>query len=282
MTGMAKTGAPAAAIRHHYDEDAAFFRLWLGRSMAYSAALWGPGDTLDEAQNRKLTWIMDQARIGPGSKVLDVGCGWGSYTAVHPEGGICTGLTLSPRQRQYVQAHFPRQRILLQNWQDFYSDEEAFDAMVSIESFEHFAMPGLTRKAKVDGYRRFFRWSAGRLVRGGRLVVQTNVWGAGGPVANDFIGTEIFPESDLPAVDEILEACRGYFTVKLQVEDPENYLKTCDAWRKNLHRHRRAAVEQVGVDQVRRFQRYLHYAKLGFHRGAVGLVRLILEKRDPV
>ena len=77
----AARGASGAAIRHHYDRGNAFFRLWLDNSMTYSCALWddaNKNDTLEAAQWRKIDWHIDQAGAKNATRVLDIGCGWGS------------------------------------------------------------------------------------------------------------------------------------------------------------------------------------------------------------
>ena len=73
----------ARSVRHHYDVSNDFFRLMLGESMTYSCALFSRGaTTLEEAQEAKLELVCTKLALSPGQRVLDVGCGWGSF-AIH-------------------------------------------------------------------------------------------------------------------------------------------------------------------------------------------------------
>src|SRR5918911_2587593 len=89
------------AVRHHYDVSNEFFRLMLGPSLTYSMAIWSRGATdLEDAQRTKLDIVCAKLCLQEGQRVLDVGCGWGSF-ALHAAGryGVhVTGLTLSEPQ----------------------------------------------------------------------------------------------------------------------------------------------------------------------------------------
>ena len=88
----------ARAVRHHYDVSNAFFALFLDPSMTYSCAIFSRGaSTLEEAQSTKLELVCDKLALEPGDRVLDVGCGWGSF-AIHAaatRGVEVVGITLS-------------------------------------------------------------------------------------------------------------------------------------------------------------------------------------------
>ena len=91
----------ARAVRHHYDVSNDFFRLFLGESLTYSCALFSRGArTLEEAQEAKLELVCTKLGLEPGQRVLDVGCGWGSF-AIHAaanHGVSVVGITLSEPQ----------------------------------------------------------------------------------------------------------------------------------------------------------------------------------------
>src|SRR5436305_7612417 len=93
----------ARAVRHHYDVSNEYFALFLDSSMTYSCAIFSRGaKTLEEAQETKLELVCTKLGLQPGERVLDVGCGWGSF-AIHAaknHGARVLGVTLSEPQAQ--------------------------------------------------------------------------------------------------------------------------------------------------------------------------------------
>jgi cyclopropane-fatty-acyl-phospholipid synthase len=93
----------AAAVRYHYDAGNEFFGLFLDASMTYSCALFSRGArTLEEAQRAKLELVAQKLGLRAGQRVLDVGCGWGSFAiyAAREHGASVLGITLSAPQAQ--------------------------------------------------------------------------------------------------------------------------------------------------------------------------------------
>ena len=103
----------AEAIRYHYDVGNEFFALFLDPSMTYSCALFSRGaQTLEEAQRAKLDLIAQKLELKAGQRVLDVGCGWGSFAihAARDYGVSVTGITLSPSQAELARSAGRRRR----------------------------------------------------------------------------------------------------------------------------------------------------------------------------
>src|SRR5690242_15666952 len=105
-------GRDVAAISHHYDVGNDFYRLVLGESMTYSCAYWAqdpsPAFGLDDAQYAKCDLVARKLGLGEGMRVLDVGCGWGTFAlyAARTYGVRVVGVTLSQEQ-----AAFARKRM---------------------------------------------------------------------------------------------------------------------------------------------------------------------------
>src|SRR5215471_11884052 len=155
-------GASAEAIRFHYDVGNDFYRLWLDPSMTYTCALFANGEEEDkifEAQVRKMDYHSALTAAAGCGRVLDIGCGWGGmlhrlvseHRVAH-----AVGLTLSEAQAEWIQRE-PDARIELriEDWKD-HSPREPYDAIVSIESMEAFARPGLSAAKKIAVYSDFF------------------------------------------------------------------------------------------------------------------------------
>jgi cyclopropane-fatty-acyl-phospholipid synthase len=155
-------------------------RLSLGELADFSGAKYD-GDftlTLDQAQRRKHDYVAEQIGIGPGRRLLDLGCGWGRLLYYTQErGGSGVGVTLSSAQvaacrRQGLDVHLQDARTV---------DRESFglfDAVASLGAFEHFCSPEDFRAGRQeDVYRDLFARVASVLPERGRFYLQTMVYG---------------------------------------------------------------------------------------------------------
>ena len=129
-------------IHAHYDLGNAFYALWLDPTLTYSAAMFAsPDEPLEAAQRRKLATMAAKACVRPGDRVLEIGCGWGSFArhAAADLGAHVTGLTISAAQHEVATARLraaglaDRVDVRLEDWRD---TRGTFDAIVSIEMFE--------------------------------------------------------------------------------------------------------------------------------------------------
>lgn len=276
------TGASADAIQHHYDVSNAFYALWLDPTMTYSSALWLEQDEdLETAQRNKLDWHLDRAGFAAGMRLLDIGCGWGGLIRRaldrHADAS-CVGLTLSQAQAEAIQAKAdPRVEVRLENWQDHRS-EGGYDAIVSIGAFEHFARLDQSPEEKIAGYRRFFEFCRDQLAPTGRLSLQTISYeNSDRHQFSDFFANEIFPESDLPRVADIFQAATGLFEVVELRNDRHHYARTLRLWLQGLRRNKAQAIELVGEDKYRTYEKYLSLMVVAFHTGTMNLSRLSLR-----
>lgn len=283
------TGATQRAIESHYDVSRDFYRLWLDPRMVYSCALW-PGhldDDLGAAQVAKLSWHADAARAGAARRALDVGCGWGAMLRfLRDDRGVpdVTGLTLSGDQAAATQ-HEPGINVLLQDWRQ-HQPNMPYDVIVSIGAFEHFARPELTQQERRDVYRQFFANCASWLSEGGRLSLQSIAWedrtpGQEGPVFT-FFTEDIFPESQLPQLSDIVVSSEPYFRLLALRNDGGHYSHTLELWQHRLEGAKAQAIELVGRETYRRYVRYLRVSRAMFDRRVCTLYRLAFERRPPV
>ena len=286
MTEAMPTGASAAAIQSHYDLSNAFYDLWLDRTRTYSCALWYGDETLEEAQINKFDWHLAQAGAAGAKRLLDVGCGWGSVLrrAIESHGvESAVGLTLSEAQRQAIAAApIAGAEIRLESWAD-HEPAEPYDAIISIGAFEHFARLDQSQEEKLAGYRDFFAFCHRSLKPGGQLSLQTITYqNSDRSDFSNFFATEIFPESDLPHLEEIITAARGLFEVQVLRNDRSHYARTSRIWLSNLRANRAAAVELVGGAKVATYEKYLALLAVGFHQGSMNLARIGFGRTDTV
>jgi cyclopropane-fatty-acyl-phospholipid synthase len=146
----------AAANRQHYEVPAEFFRLHLGPHLKYSACLYSSGrESLAGAEQAMLGAYADRAQLEDGQRILDLGCGWGSFalwTAARFPNSTVTALSNSHGQRAYIEAEAVARRlpnivVRTGNIVDFEFDYgdlgDGFDRIVSVEMFEHMKNYGL-------------------------------------------------------------------------------------------------------------------------------------------
>jgi cyclopropane-fatty-acyl-phospholipid synthase len=285
----APSGASAAAIRHHYDVGNDFFALWLDDTWSYSCGLWDGAEDLTTAQHQKIDFFCSRL-VRPGAALLDVGCGFGGLLrrAVDVHGvASAVGLTLSDRQAERAGAHHDLD-VHVRSWEAHDADG-AYDAVVSVGAFEHFARPELDGPGRVAVYRRFFERAHGWTRPGGRIGVQSIVNENMQPHPDDdlaitrFFYEEVFPESSLPRLAEIVSAADPWFRLSAIRNDGDHYARTCREWQRRLRARRAEAEALVGPDVVDWWLKYLGVASYTFRAGWCGLARLVWERRpDPV
>ena len=279
-----RPGASTEAIQHHYDISNEFYRLWLDDTTTYSCALWeGPQDESDltTAQRRKIDYHIRAARAAHARAVLDIGCGWGSVLRelVTARGVThATGLTLSEAQAGHVRAmNLPGVEVRLESWAD-HKPERPYDAIISIGAFEHFASPGYATEKKIEIYQDFFARCRSWLDTRGQLSLQTIAYATMRPdEASAFMQNEIFPQSDLPRLGEIVAASEGSFEIVSLRNDRLDYARTCELWLKRLRANRAAASALVGEQVFARYEQYLKLSAVGFRMGKICLLRLAMR-----
>lgn len=251
-----------------YDVSDEFFALFLDRTMGYTCAYFERDDmALEEAQNAKFDLALGKLNLEPGMTLLDVGCGWGGalQRAVEKYDVNVIGITLSRNQSEYSRARLakiPTERnveVRLQGWEEF---DEKVDRIVSIGAFEAF---------KAERYPAFFQRAYDILPDDGRMLLHT-ILGYPQKYFRDngikvtmsdlkfmrFIGTEIFPGGQLPAVEDIVElSANTKFTVeRIHLLRP-HYARTLDMWTANLEANRERAIAIQSEDVYDRYMRYL-------------------------
>ncbi len=268
-------------IQAHYDLGNAFYQRWLDPSMNYSSA-WFQGDLggdLTQAQHAKVRRALQQVRLQPGQRLLEIGCGWGALAekAADEFGAQVTGVTLSTEQLAFGRERLQRQGLeadlRLQDYRDI--DDAPFDAICSIEMVEAVGQ---------DYWPTYFETVARLLRSGGRACIQSIVIDdALFPRyirSTDFIQQYIFPGGCLPCPAEFRRAAQA---AGLQVEDAfafgADYAETLRRWRERFVAER-AQVLQQGYDErfAHIWEFYLAYCEAAFAMGDIDVVQYTLVK----
>ena len=277
-------------IHAHYDLGNDFYRLWLDETMNYSSA-WFDGDfsqPMAQAQTAKVRRALQMARVKPGDRVLEIGCGWGALAqeATTEFKASVVGVTLSTEQLAFAQQRLQRLGVSagagasadlrLQDYRDI--ADAPFDAICSIEMVE----------AVGRAYWPQYFQTVSRLLKpGGRACVQSIVISDAlferYVNGTDFIQQYIFPGGCLPCPREFRQQAQA---AGLVVEDEFafglDYAETLRRWR-DAFLARQAEAAALGFDArfMRIWEFYLAYCEAAFEVGNIDLVQYTLVKPAP-
>jgi cyclopropane-fatty-acyl-phospholipid synthase len=257
----------ARAVRHHYDVSNDFFKLILGDSLTYSCAFFSRGaQTLEEAQQAKLELVCTKLALEPGQRVLDIGCGWGSFAlhAAEHHGVRVVGVTLSEpqaalaRRRVEERGLGDRVEIRVEDYRELAG--EPFDAVASIGMVEHVGA------SKIDLYAR----QLARMVRPGGRVLSHGIGRLrmGEPEAGPFSERYVFPDAaplHLSRIQLALE--RGGLETEHVEGFRSDYAETLRHWARNLDDNLEEATRLAGPERIRVWRLYLRAARRGFETG---------------
>jgi cyclopropane-fatty-acyl-phospholipid synthase len=269
------------AVRHHYDVSNEFFALFLDESMSYSCALFSHGaGTLEEAQEAKRELVCQKLGLEPGQRVLDVGCGWGSFVihAAVRHGVHALGITLSEPQAQLARERVSaagldgQVEIRVADYREL--GEESFDAIASIGMVEHVG------SVQIDDYAARL---AALLGPGGRLLNHGIArLRHGDPEAGPFSERYVFPDAAPLHLARVLAAVEQAGLVTQHVEGlAGDYIETLNRWIARFDQHLDRAVELAGAERVRVFRLYLRAARNGFRVGFTGVYQVLARRPAP-
>ena len=269
-------------IERHYDLSNDLFERFLDPSMTYSAAWFeDPAESLERAQERKLDGILDQAGVGEGTRVLEIGSGWGSLAIrAARRGAQVTTITISNEQAALARERFveagvaDRIDLRLQDYRDVTGE---FDAVVSCEMIEAVGEEYWpTYFAKIDEV----------LAPGGRVSIQAitmahhrylttrNSYG--------WIQKYIFPGGLIPS-PEAIDTSLASYTKGLAVTERrslgQDYARTLHLWRDRFDENW-SEIAALGFDETfrRLWEFYLAYCEAGFAVGYLDVFQLRMER----
>jgi cyclopropane-fatty-acyl-phospholipid synthase len=270
----------ANAIAHHYDVGNEFYELVLGPTMAYSCAYFdqepGPAFGLDEAQLAKCDLVSRKLGLRPGMRVLDVGCGWGTFVrnAARNYGFEAVGITLSREQADYARRRVleeglaDRVEIRVQDYREV--DDGPFDAIASIGMAEHVG------QAMLPTYSESL---FALLSPGGRLLNHAISRRPGPPERlsrTSFIDRYVFPDGELEPVAVMVGALEeAGFEVRDAESLREHYALTLRAWIANLEAGWDRAVELSSAGRARVWRLYMAGCALSFEANRMGVNQVL-------
>jgi cyclopropane-fatty-acyl-phospholipid synthase len=271
----------ARAVRHHYDVSNEFFELMLGSAMTYSCAIFSRGaETLEEAQEAKLELVCTKLGLEPGERVLDVGCGWGSF-AIHAatrHDARVLGITLSKPQAELARRRVAerglgdRVEIRMADYRDL--DDGPFDAIASIGMVEHVGA------SRIDVYAD----RLARLLRPGGSLLNHGIARLrhGDPEAGAFSERYVFPDAAPLHLSRVLVALERAGLVTDHVEGfAPDYATTLRHWAERIDARLDDARRLAGPERVRVWRVYLRAARRGFESGFTSVYQVRARRPSP-
>ncbi|KAJ7954670.1 Cyclopropane-fatty-acyl-phospholipid synthase [Quillaja saponaria] len=271
-------------ITRHYDLSNELFALFLDETMTYSCAVFkNEGEDLRTAQMRKISLLIEKARIDKTHEVLEIGCGWGSLAieVVKQTGCKYTGITLSKEQLKYAEMKVQDAglqdciRFLLCDYRQI-PHNYTYDRIISCEMIEAVGHEYMEE---------FFGCCESVLAEDGLLVLQfisiPDERYDEYRRSSDFIKEYIFPGGCLPSLSRITSAMTA--ASRLCVEHLENmgihYYQTLRLWRKNFM-EKQGQITALGFNEkfIRTWEYYFDYCAAGFKSRTLGNYQVVFSR----
>lgn len=270
-------------IHAHYDLGNAFYELWLDDTMNYSSALF-EGDfslSMQEAQRAKVRRALQATDVAQGSRVLEIGCGWGALAemATVDMGAHVTGVTLSTEQLAFAKARMKwngkedQADLRLQDYRDI--DDGPYDAVCAIEMVEAVGQ---------EYWPTYFQTVSKLLKPGGKACIQSIVIDDAlfdrYVKSTDFIQQYIFPGGCLPSPSEFRRQARlAGLEVIDELKFGPDYAETLRRWRHEFMAQE-AQVLTLGFDTqfLRTWEFYLAYCEAAFDEANTDVIQFTLQK----
>lgn len=254
----------------HYSQTDAY-KATLDHRMTGSCAYWQNADNLDEAQEAKLDLICRKLGLKRGDRVLDIGCGWGSFMGFAAEkyGASCLGVTVSADQANYARERYKGLDLDFQV-KDYRELDATVDHIVSVGMFEHVGY---------RNHRAYFETARRAIKEDGLFLLHTIGSNETRTTTDPWIEKYIFPGGVLPSIAQIGEGVENLFSIVDLHNIGPHYDKTLMAWHDNFERNWPAPNSP---DQ-RRFYRMWRYYLLScagaFRSGGLQVWQIVLSTK---
>ena len=267
-----QTSARAYEVgQRHYDLGTDLYRAMLDRRLNYTCGYWKNASTLDEAQEAKLDLVCQKIGVYPGMRILELGCGWGSFAKFSAEryGAQVLGVTVSKEQVALGMGLCKGLPVELR-LQDYRTVEGQYDAVISIGIMEHVGY---------RNYRTYMEVANRCLKPGGVAFVPTIGSNQDVTSADPFTNKYIFPNGMLPSIPQLSKAMEGIFVIEDLHNIGPHYDPTLMAWCANFDR----AWPELKQRYDERFRKMWRYYLLssagGFRSRSQQLWQIVMTHR---
>ncbi|MFE3582617.1 class I SAM-dependent methyltransferase [Streptomyces vinaceus] len=273
-------------IERHYDLSNDLFAAFLDPTLSYSSALFtafpARPESLEAAQHRKIDRLLDLAQVGEGTRLLEIGTGWGELALqAAARGAHVTTLTLSAEQavlaRDRIAAAGLSDRVDVQ-LRDYRDIKGRHDAVISVEMIE---------AVGAEYWPSYFTALRRALAPGGRIALQAITMGhqqmLHTAATHTFISKYVFPGGLIPSREAIAQhSAAAGLTTAADHGYGEHYAETLRLWRERFTAAR-PTVTGLGFDTVfqRMWEFYLAYSEAGFRSRYLDVRQLLLTEGTP-
>ena len=254
----------------HYDLGNDLYEAMLDKRMVYTGGYWKDAKTLDEAQEAKLDLVCRKIGLKEGDRILDIGCGWGSFAKFAAEryGATVVGITVSKEQAELARERCAGLPVEIRV-QDYRDVREQFDHIVSLGMFEHVG---------VKNYRTYFETARRCLKDGGLFLLHTIGQGPSHGAIDPWIDRYIFPGGVIPSVTHVGKALEDTFVMEDWHNFGPDYDKTLMAWFRNFDAAWPTLREKYGDRFYRMWKYYLLSCAGSFRARHIQLWQIVLSK----
>jgi cyclopropane-fatty-acyl-phospholipid synthase len=272
-------------IHQHYDLSNDLFQLFLDETMTYSSAIFDgepaeSTESLADAQRRKIDRLLDVAGVGAGTRVLEIGTGWGALAIrAAQRGAQVTTLTISTEQAALAAERIAAAGLDDQvsvRLEDYREAQGRYDAVVSVEMIE---------AVGANHWDEYFSTVDRLLVPGGRFGLQAILQHDRTVRATQdtytWIRKYIFPGGQCASVEAIERTLAAHTSLRIadQFRFGRHYAQTLHRWRVRFE-EQVAAVAALGFDETfrRMWSLYLAYSEAGFRTGYLDVAQFRITK----
>lgn len=254
----------------HYDIGNDLYRRMLDSRMVYTCAYWKDADDLDRAQEAKLDLVCRKIGLEPGMKVLDLGCGWGSFAryAAQEYGADVTGVTVSKDQIDLGSELCSGLPVKIR-FQDYREVRGRYDRVVSIGILEHVGY---------KNYRTYMSIVDRTLKEGGIAFFHTIGGNKSLKISNPWTTRYIFPNGQLPSIAQIGKAMEGLFVMEDWHNFGPDYDLTLMAWHKNFEQAWPELQSRYGERFRRMWRFYLLSSAGAFRSRSINLWQVVMTR----
>lgn len=254
----------------HYDAGNDLYKNMLDKRLTYTCGYWKQANTLDEAQEAKLDLVCRKIGLEKGMRVLDIGCGWGSFAkfAAEKYAVEVVGVTVSKQQIEFGRENTKGLPVELR-LQDYREVTGSFDRVVSLGMFEHVGY---------KNYQTYMDVVHRLLPKEGIFLLHTIGCNWSVKSTDRWIDTYIFPNSMLPSIAQIGTSIEKRFVMEDWHNFGTDYDKTLMAWHANFEKNWNELKDKYDKRFYRMWRFYLLSCAATFRARRNQLWQIVLSK----